>query len=91
MELRYRLGEVTRSATDIIVVPALLGAAFEMGVVHARGAMMTAVGHVFLGVIASAMAATRVFQARDQRSFVRAEMMGGLVTSLGLVLLIFQP
>jgi hypothetical protein len=37
------------------------------------------------------MAATRVFQAREQLSVVRAEMMGGLVTSLGLVLLIFQP
>jgi hypothetical protein len=91
MELRYRFGEVTRSAADFIVVPALLGAAFEMGVIHARGVMITAVGHAFLGVIAAAMAATRIYQSHDQESFLKAEMIGGLVTSMGLVLLIFQP
>ena len=91
MEFRYRMGEVPRSAADLIVVPALLGAAFEMGVIHARGTMATAAGHVLLGFIAAAMAATRVYQARDQFSFLKAEMMGGLVTTLGLVLLIFQP
>ncbi|MGE0059094.1 MAG: hypothetical protein AB7T32_14010 [Dehalococcoidia bacterium] len=91
MELRYRFGEVSRSAADFVVVPALLAAAFEMGVIHARGVMVTAVGHVFLGAITAAMAATRVYQARDQLSFAKAEMMGGLVTTLGLVLLIFQP
>ncbi len=91
MELRYRNGEVTRSSADFIVVPALLGAAFEMGIIHARGAMVSAVGHMVLGTFAAAMAAARVYQARDQLSFLKAEMMGGLVTSLGLVLLIFQP
>lgn len=91
MELRYRFGEVTRYSADFIVVPALLGAGFEMGVIHARGDMYTAVGHAIMGAIAAAMAATRVYQARDQFSFAKAEMMGGLVTSLGLVLLIFQP
>jgi hypothetical protein len=75
----------------MIAVPALLAAAFEMGVIHARGVMVTAAGHVFLGTLAAAMAATRIYQARDQLSFVKAEMMGGLVTALGLVLLIFQP
>jgi hypothetical protein len=91
MELRYRSGEVSRSAADLFIVPALLGAAFEMGVIHARGAMLIAAGHVILGTIAAAMAAARIYQSRDQLSFVKAEMMGGLVTSLGLVLLIFQP
>jgi len=37
------------------------------------------------------MAATRIYQARDQLSFLKAQLMGGLVTMLGLVLLIFQP
>lgn len=91
MEYRYRMGEISRSSADFIVVPALLAAAFEMGVIHARGTLFVAVGHVLLGIIAAAMAATRVYQARDRYSFAKAEMMGGLVTSLGLVLLIFQP
>lgn len=91
MEFRYRSGEISRSTADLIVVPALLGAAFEMGIVHARGQMVTALGHVFMGTIAAAMAGTRIYQGRDQLSFLRAEMTGGLVTTLGLVLLIFQP
>lgn len=91
MEYRYRQGEISRSYADLIIVPALLGAAFEMGVIHARGTMITAAGHVFLGALAAAMAATRIYQARDQLSFLKAQLMGGLVTMLGLVLLIFQP
>jgi hypothetical protein len=91
MELRYRFGEATRSSADFIIVPALLGAGFEMGVIHARGVMYTAVGHAIMGCIAAAMAATRIYQSHDQLSFAKAEMTGGLVTALGLVLLIFQP
>lgn len=91
MEMRYRAGEVTRFSADIIVVPALLAAAFEMGVIHARGAPISAIGHAFMGALAAAMAAVRVYQARDQFSLPRAQMTGGLVTTLGLVLLIFQP
>ena len=72
-------------------MPGLLAAGFEMGVIHARGVMYTAVGHAFMGALAAAMAATRVYQSRDQLSFMKAGMLGGLVTALGLVLLIFQP
>jgi hypothetical protein len=91
MELRHRFGQVARFTADLVVVPALLASAFEMGVIHARGTMLTAVGHAAMGMTAMMMAGARIYQAREPSSFQRSAAMGVLVMSLGLILLILQP
>lgn len=91
-ELRYRLGQISRVTADMLVVPALLGSGFEMGVIHGRGDdTVTAVGHVTLGLIAAMMAGARLYQGRAPTSFRRTVLTGLLVTTLALILLIFQP
>ena len=91
LELRFRFGQMTRFATDLFVVPALLAGAFEMGVVHARGPMITAVGHAAMGMTAAMMAGARIYQAREPSSFQRSLGMGSLIVTLGLILLVLQP
>ncbi|MPZ49306.1 MAG: hypothetical protein GEU75_08405 [Dehalococcoidia bacterium] len=91
LELRYRLGLASRFSTDVVVVPALLGSGFEMGVIHAHGAMMAAASHVALGLTATGMAGVRVLQARNPSSFALYLSMGLLVITLALILLVFDP
>lgn len=91
LELRYRFGSIARAKVDWVIVPALLGSGFEMGVIHGAGSPITMYGHRAMGLTAAVMAGTRVFQARDPASFARSVTMGALVVLLGLILLIFEP
>ena len=90
-ELRFRLGQTTRFVADVMVVPALLASAFEMGVIHGKGDAFTAIGHGAMGFTAAMMAGARLYQAREPRSMARSMLTGVLVITLALILLIFQP
>jgi hypothetical protein len=91
LEMRYRFGQLGRFAADAFVVPALLAAGFEMGVVHGRGDWFTAAGHMAMGMTAAMMAGARIYQARAPWSLPRTAATGALVMTLGLILLLFQP
>jgi hypothetical protein len=91
MEMRYRFQQVTFWSANLLVVPALLVSAFEMGVIHSRGSTIGVYGHAFMGLIAVGMAGARLYQANEPTSPSRHAAMGGLVILLALVLLIIQP
>ena len=91
LELRYRLGQIGRFATDAFVVPALLASGFEMGVIHGKGDTFTAVGHIAMGMTAAMMAGARIVEARDPSSPLRRSAVGFCVVLLGVILLVAQP
>ena len=91
VEMRYRFGQTSRFSADIFVVPALLSSGFEMGVVHGKGEMITAIGHGVMGMTAAMMAGARIYQARQPTSLGRSLLTGSLITCLALILLVFQP
>lgn len=91
IEMRYRSGKVGRFAADALVVPALIAAGFEMGVIHGRGDTITAMGHVAMGVTAMVMAGARLYEARDMTSVPRRSAMGVLIIILALILIVVQP
>lgn len=90
-ELRFRTGKISRTAADVFVIPALLAAGFEMGVIHGKGDTFTMVGHMVMGLTAAAMAVSRVIEAKDPTSLLRRSGMGACVVFLGVVLLVAQP
>lgn len=90
-ELQFRLSRTSRFSANLIAVPALLASGFEMGVVHGRGDPFTAVGHMVMGLTVAMMAGVRLYHSREPRSMTRSLLTGVLVTTLGLILLIFQP
>jgi hypothetical protein len=91
LELRYRFGQVTLFSTNFVVVPALLGRGFEMGVIHGHGSTLTAVSHIAMGVTAAMMAGARVYQARLPGAVTPRLAMGMLVILLALILLFVDP
>lgn len=91
LEMRYRSGQLGRSAADLVVVPALLASGFEMGVVHGKGDAFTAAGHMAMGATAAMMAGARIVEARDPSSVPRRLAIGVLVIVLSLILLVLQP
>jgi hypothetical protein len=91
LEMRYRFQQISLWSANLFVVPALLSSAFEMGVVHGRGDMYTAVGHMAMGMVAVGMAGVRIFEAREPAAASRHAGMGSLVILMALILLLFQP
>ena len=65
LEYRHRMGEVSRRTADLLIVPALIAGALEIGVFHFHGSFNNFGSvHVLLGVTAAMMALVRVYQSR---------------------------
>ncbi len=88
-EARHRLGYISRSRANLIVVPALIAGGLEIGVFHFHGSLdsQSAIAHVLLGLTAGVMAVVRVYQARQPMSVPRSAYMGFAVVLLGVELL----
>jgi hypothetical protein len=87
IEARYRLGEIPRSTADLWVVVALLGAAAEIGIVHAHGEFLVAAAHVLLGLTAVVLVMIRLFQSLSPQSLYRSAAIGMVVMLVGVQLL----
>jgi hypothetical protein len=87
-ERQHRLGLMDRSTTDLWVIPGLLAAAFETGVVHAHGTDAVKFAHVLLGLTAVVLACVRLYQGQRPRALGRATMFGAVVVTVGVQLLV---
>jgi hypothetical protein len=84
VEGRYRLGQLTRSQADLWLIPALLVAAFEAGVIHAHGEADVVIAHVIVGLTGVALAAARAYQSLQPTSMLRSALICVLIMFLGL-------
>lgn len=89
VEARHRLGYISRGKADLLVVPALIAGALEIGVFHLHGSIgsHTARAHALLGLTVGAIALARLYQGRQLASMGRSSFMGVAVMLLGLELL----
>ena len=88
MEYRYRMREIPRGTADLLVVPALIAGALEIGVFHFHGSLNNSgTVHVLLGVTTGLMAGVRVLQSRQPLSMPRHAFMGVMVMMLAFELL----
>jgi hypothetical protein len=91
LEMQQRFGNVSLARADFVVIPALLGSGFEMGVIHGRGSLEGAIGHMVLGATAAVMAGVRVYQLKEPRSAGRHALTGVLVLFMAVILLGIHP
>jgi len=88
LEYRHRMGEVSRRTADLLIVPALIAGALEIGVFHFHGSFNNFGSvHVLLGVTAAMMALVRVYQSRLLTSPPRHAFMGVMVIALAFELM----
>ena len=88
LEYRHRMGEVSRRTADLLIVPALIAGALEVGVFHFHGSLNNFGSvHVLLGVTAALMALVRVYQSRLLTSPPRHALMGVMVIALAFELM----
>jgi len=89
-EARYRLGFTSRARADGFMVPALLLAGFEVGVIHAHGALVSGSfsTHVLMGLPTAGLGVLRLYESRDLFSGVRYGFLGAGVVTLGVELLV---
>ncbi len=87
-EYRHRMGEVSRRTADLLIVPALIAGALEIGVFHFHGSLNnSAAVHVLLGITTAVMAFVRVYQSRLITSPPRHAFMGVMVIALAFELM----
>ncbi len=88
VEYRHRMGEVSRRTADLLIVPALVAGALEIGVFHFHGSFNNSASvHVLLGITAAVMAFVRVYQSRLITSMPRHAFMGVMVIALAFELM----
>ncbi|MPZ23119.1 MAG: hypothetical protein GEU28_06155 [Dehalococcoidia bacterium] len=87
LESRYRLRQIPRSTADLLVLPAALVAAFEVGVIHAHGATPVLVAHVIMGATGIVLAGARAYQSRLPQSLPRSALFAAVILLLGVQLL----
>ncbi len=88
LEYRHRMGEVPRRTADLLIVPALIAGALEIGVFHFHGSFTNSGSvHVLLGVTTAVMAFVRVYQSRLLTSPPRHALMGVVVIALAFELM----
>ncbi len=87
-EARYRLGQVPRAYTDMLIAPALVLAAVDTAGFHLTGARNLGVllAHVSLVFSALLLAGLRVFEGKNPRSLPRGLLMSAAVMVLSLQL-----
>jgi hypothetical protein len=87
-EARYRLGQIPRSYTDMLIAPSLVLAAVDTAGFHLTGSSNLGVllAHVSLVISALALAGARVFEGQNIRSLPRGLFVSGLVLLLSLQL-----
>lgn len=87
-EYRHRMGEVSRRTADLLIVPALIAGALEIGVFHFHGSFNNSASvHVLLGVTTAMMVFVRVYQSRLITSPPRHALMGVMVIALAFELM----
>ena len=88
-EYRHRMGEIPRRTADLLIVPALIAGALEIGVFHFHGDITSnsSMVHILLGLTAGSMALVRVSQARLITSMPRHALMGVAVMALAFELM----
>ena len=87
-EYRHRMGEVSRRTADLLILPALIAGALEIGVFHFHGSFNNSASvHVLLGVTTALMVFVRVYQSRLITSPPRHALMGVLVIALAFELM----
>ncbi|MCH7577484.1 MAG: hypothetical protein IH822_06790 [Chloroflexi bacterium] len=87
-EYRHRMGEVSRRTADLLIVPALIAGALEIGVFHFHGSFNNSASvHVLLGVTTALMVFVRVYQSRLITSPPRHALMGVMVIALAFELM----
>ena len=87
-EYRHRMGEVSRRTADLLILPALIAGALEIGVFHFHGSFNNSASvHVLLGVTTALMVFVRVYQSRLITSPPRHALMGVMVIALALELM----
>ena len=87
-EYRHRMGEVSRRTADLLIVPALIAGALEIGVFHFHGSFNNSASvHVLLGITTAMMVFVRVYQSRLITSPPRHALMGVMVIALAFELM----
>jgi hypothetical protein len=87
-EYRHRMGEIPRRTADLLIVPALIAGALEIGVFHFHGSFNNSgTVHVLLGVTTAVMAFARFYQSRLITSPPRHALMGVMVIALAFELM----
>lgn len=87
-EYRHRMGEVSRRTADLLILPALIAGALEIGVFHFHGSFNNSASvHVLLGVTTALMVFVRVYQSRLITSPPRHALMGVMVIALAFELM----
>ncbi len=82
------MGEIPRRTADLLIVPALIAGALEIGVFHFHGSFNNFGSvHVLLGITAAMMALVRVYQSRLLTSPPRHAFMGVMVIALAFELM----
>ena len=88
LEYRHRMGEVSRRTADLLIVPALIAGALEIGVFHFHGSFNNSgTVHVLMGLTAGSMALVRLYQSRLPVSMPRHALMGVMVIALAFELM----
>ena len=88
LEYRHRMGEVPRRTADLLIVPALVAGALEIGVFHFHGSFNNfGTVHVLLGLTVGAMVLVRLYQSRLLTSPPRHAFMGVMVMALAFELM----
>ena len=87
-EYRHRMGEVPRRTADLLIVPALVAGALEIGAFHFHGSLNNfGAVHVLLGLTVAAMVLVRLYQSRLLTSPPRHAFMGVMVMALAFELM----
>ena len=87
-EYRHRMGEVSRRTADLLILPALIAGALEIGVFHFHGSFNNSASvHVLLGLTTAMMVFVRVYQSRLITSPPRHALMGVMVIALAFELM----
>ena len=87
-EYRHRMGEVSRRTADLLILPALIAGALEIGVFHFHGSFNNSASvHVLLGLTTALMVFVRVYQSRLITSPPRHALMGVMVIALAFELM----
>ncbi len=88
LEYRHRMGEVPRRTADLLIVPALIAGALEIGVFHFHGSFNNFGSvHVLMGVTAAMMAFVRLYQSRLLISAPRHALTGIVIMALAFELM----
>ena len=88
LEYRHRMGEVSRRTADLLIVPALIAGALEIGVFHFHGSLNNSgTVHVLMGLTAGLMAFVRVYQSSLLISAPRHALTGIVIMALAFELM----